>query len=108
MSGRSPGIGLALRLARRDLRGGWKSFRLAMAGLALGVATIAGIGSFGAGLVEGLRENGRILLGADVALLTTMMELASDQEDWIGQRGTVSRSLRLTPWPWRATSRRCW
>lgn len=88
-------LGLALRLARRDLRGGWKSFRLAMAGLALGVATIAGIGSFGAGLVDGLRENGRVLLGADVALLTTMLELTPDQEGWLRERGTVSESLEM-------------
>jgi putative ABC transport system permease protein len=88
-------IGLALRLARRDLRGGWKSFRLAMAGLALGVATIAGIGSFGAGLVDGLRENGRVLLGADVALLTTMLELDSAQSAWLEERGTVSQSLEM-------------
>ena len=88
-------VTLALRLARRDLRGGWKSFRLAMAGLVLGVATIAGIGSFGAGLVDGLRENGRVLLGADVALLTTMMELDGDQRTWLDDRGTVSASLEM-------------
>ncbi len=88
-------LGLALRLARRDLRGGWKSFRLAMVGLALGVATIAGIGSFGAGLVDGLRENGRVLLGADVALLTTMLELDPAQSGWLEERGTVSQSLEM-------------
>ena len=49
----------AWTLARRDLRGGWKNFRLALVGLALGVATIAGVGSFGAGMIDGLRENGR-------------------------------------------------
>ena len=67
--------GLAWTLARRDLRGGWRSFRLALVGLALGVATIAGVGSFGTWLVEGLRENGRVILGGDLALQTTMIEL---------------------------------
>ena len=64
---------LAWTIARRDLRGGWKSFRLALVGLALGVATIAGVGSFGAGLVDGLRDNGRGILGGDIARQTTMI-----------------------------------
>lgn len=87
--------GLAWTLARRDLRGGWRSFRLALVGLALGVATIAGVGSFGAGLVEGLRENGRVILGGDVALQTTMIELTGEQQVWLDERGAVSRTRDL-------------
>lgn len=87
--------GLAWTLARRDLRGGWKSFRLALVGLALGVATIAGVGSFGAGLVEGLRENGRVILGGDLALQTTMIELTGEQQAWLEERGAVSRTRDL-------------
>ncbi len=87
--------GLAWTLARRDLRGGWKSFRLALVGLALGVATIAGVGSFGAGLVDGLRENGRVILGGDVSLQTTMISLSEDQRDWLGERGALSETADL-------------
>jgi putative ABC transport system permease protein len=87
--------GLAWTLARRDLRGGWRSFRLALVGLALGVATIAGVGSFGAGLVEGLRENGRVILGGDLALQTTMIELAPEQETWLAERGNLSQTRDL-------------
>ena len=54
---------LAWTIARRNLKGGRKRFLLAVFALALGVMTIAGVGSFGAGLVESLRENGRVILG---------------------------------------------
>ncbi len=87
--------GLAWTLARRDLRGGWKSFRLALVGLALGVATIAGVGNFSAGLVDGLRENGRVILGGDVSLQTTMIPLSEDQRDWLGERGALSETADL-------------
>jgi putative ABC transport system permease protein len=86
---------LAWTIARRDLRGGWKSFRLALVGLALGVATIAGVGSFGAGLVDGLRDNGRVILGGDIALQTTMIELTDQQRAWLGERGTLSATVDL-------------
>ncbi len=88
-------IRLAWTLARRDLRSGWRSFRLALIGLALGVATIAGVGSFGAGLVEGLRENGRVILGGDLALQSTMIELAPEQEAWLSERAALSKTSDL-------------
>ena len=87
--------GLAWTLARRDLRGGWRGFRLALVGLAIGVATIAGVGSFGAGLVEGLRENGREILGGDVALQTTMIAPTGEQAAWLGSRGDLSRTVEI-------------
>ena len=88
-------IGLAWTLARRDLRGGWRSFRIALVGLAIGVATIAGVGGFGAALVEGLRENGREILGGDVALQTAMIPLADEQAAWLADRGELSRTVEI-------------
>ena len=85
----------AWTLARRDLRGGWKNFRLALAGLALGVATIAGIGSFGAGMTDGLRENGRAILGGDIALQTAMIAPGDAQRAWLGERGALSLTVDL-------------
>jgi putative ABC transport system permease protein len=41
-------LGLAWRLARRELRGGLKGFGVLLACLCLGVAVIAGVGSLGA------------------------------------------------------------
>jgi putative ABC transport system permease protein len=57
---------LAFRLARRDLRGGARAFRTFVACLALGVAAIAGVGTFSAAVVAGLEAESRRLLGGDV------------------------------------------
>ena len=83
---------LVWKLAWRNLRGGWRSFRLAVLALALGVATIAGVGSFGSGLVESLRENGRVILGGDIAVRTTMTTPTAEQIEWLEGRGELSRS----------------
>ena len=86
---------LSLKLARRDLRGSLKAFRLALACLALGVATIAGVGSFGAAIVDGLKDNGQVILGADVALRTTMVLPSAEQEAWLAERGELSLSYEM-------------
>lgn len=57
---------LALRLARRELRGGLTGFQIFIACLALGVAVIAGVGSLSAALDASLRNDARALLGGDV------------------------------------------
>ena len=58
---------LALRLALRDLRGGFGGFQIFLACIALGVMAIAGVGSVAASLSEGLTREGRTLLGGDAA-----------------------------------------
>ncbi len=72
-------LALAWRLARRELRGGLKGFRIFLACLALGVATIAGIGSIAEALVAGLTRDGRVLLGGDVALRLTHRQITAEQ-----------------------------
>jgi putative ABC transport system permease protein len=59
-------LALALRFARRELRGGLKGFRVFLACLVLGVAAIAGVGSFAAGITRALQEDARMILGGDV------------------------------------------
>ncbi len=88
-------ITLAWTIARRNLKGGRRRFILAVFALALGVATIAGVGSFGAGLVESLRENGRVILGGDIALRTTFTPPDDGQIRWLEARGALSRSADL-------------
>jgi len=82
--------GLAIRLARRELRRGLSGFRIFLACLILGVASISGVGSLSEGLLEGLSRQGRELLGGDVQIRTTQRELSKKERDWLATQGRVS------------------
>ncbi|SEQ64046.1 putative ABC transport system permease protein [Loktanella sp. DSM 29012] len=70
---------LAIRFARRELRGGLRGFRVFLACLALGVAAIAAVGTVRAGIEAGLAEQGAALLGGD-AEATLTYRFATDEE----------------------------
>ena len=50
-------FGLAWRLARRELRGGLRGFRVFLLCLLLGVGAIAAVGSLSEAMLGGLEEN---------------------------------------------------
>ena len=52
-----------MKLARRDLRGSLKGFRIFLACLILGVAAIAGVGTLSSSITTGLKANGQVILG---------------------------------------------
>lgn len=72
-------LALAARLARRELRGGLKGFRVFLACLALGVAAIAAVGMVRAAIETGLAGQGAVLLGGDAQMEFTY-RFASDKE----------------------------
>lgn len=61
-------LGLAWRLARRELRSGIAGFRVFLASLALGVAAIAAVGTLSAAVLGGLEADAKGLLGGDVEI----------------------------------------
>ncbi len=76
---------LAGRMARRELRGGLRGFRVFLACLALGVAAIAAVGSVRQAIQTGLTQEGAALLGGDAQLEFTY-RFADDQERaWMDQ-----------------------
>ena len=81
---------LPLRLALRELRSGLRGFYVFIACIALGVMTIAGVGSVASSLSEGLAREGRTLLGGDVAFLLRQREAKPDEVAFLSARGTVS------------------
>jgi putative ABC transport system permease protein len=81
---------LAVRLARRDLRGGLKGFRVFIACLALGVAAIAGIGSVSTALLEGLHDDARAMLGGDFDIRLVHRRASAEQRAWLDAHATVS------------------
>jgi putative ABC transport system permease protein len=81
---------LPLRFAFRELRGGLRGFYVFIACIALGVMTIAGVGSVAASLGEGLAREGRTLLGGDVAFSLFQREANPDEIAFLRTRGDVS------------------
>jgi putative ABC transport system permease protein len=83
-------VALAFRFARRELRGGLRGFRVFIACLVLGVAAIAGVGSFAAGITRALQEDARVLLGGDLELSFTHRTATPDQLRAMEEAATVS------------------
>jgi putative ABC transport system permease protein len=85
----------AWRLARRELRGGLRGFRIFLACLALGVAAIAAVQSVAGGILDGLREDGRAILGGDVSARTLLQPVTPAQLDWFRARGRVAEGAEM-------------
>jgi putative ABC transport system permease protein len=83
-------LALAVRFARRELRGGLKGFRVFLACLILGVAAIAGVGSFAAGITRALQEDARVLLGGDLELSFTHRSATPEQLAAMARTANVS------------------
>ena len=60
------------RIARRELRGGVRGFRVFLACLILGVGITAAVGSLGEALKTGLARDARMILGGDVELVAVL------------------------------------
>jgi putative ABC transport system permease protein len=78
---------LALRIARRDLRGGLKGLRIVLACLALGVTAIAAVGTLRAGIDQGLARDGARILGGDIEVQGGAQPLPDTLRTWLDARG---------------------
>jgi putative ABC transport system permease protein len=79
---------LALRLARRELRGGVRGLRGVVLCLALGVAAIAAVGGLRAAVDSGMANNGRRILGGDLEVDAGSDPLPASLRDWLKPRVT--------------------
>ncbi|RMF12304.1 MAG: FtsX-like permease family protein, partial [Alphaproteobacteria bacterium] len=86
---------LALRLALRDLGSNLHGFRVFLGCLIIGVAAIAGVGSLTTAIVEGLRQQGQVLLGGDVELQLTQRAATPEERDALAASGIVSEVVTL-------------
>lgn len=80
---------MALRLARRELRGGIKGLRIVLACLALGVAAIAAVGTLRAATDAAMSADGARLLGGDAEIHITQRPLPDDARAWLIARGAT-------------------
>ena len=86
---------LVLRIALRDLRGGFGGFNIFLACIALGVAAIVGVGSVSHGLSDGLAREGRRILGGDLTFSLIHRELNAPERSFLEQRGSVSTAAAM-------------
>jgi putative ABC transport system permease protein len=87
--------GCALRLARRELRGGIGGLRIFIACLMLGVGAIAGIGSLAASLTAGIAGDARELLGGDVEAQLAYRPANPAEHAFLQGSGTLSKITSL-------------
>lgn len=87
---------MAFVFALRELRGGLRGFRLLLACLFLGVAAIAVVGSLSAAVEQGLKNDGRRLLGGDLALQFVHQPATEEQINWLSGRARLTRVREMT------------
>jgi putative ABC transport system permease protein len=80
---------LALRLARRDLRGGIGGVGVVLVCLALGVAVIAAVGTLRAATDRGLADGGRRILGGDIEVASGSQPIPQALREWLRARGAM-------------------
>ena len=98
-----PGLGLALRLARREFRSGLVGFRVFLGCLTLGVAAIAGVGSVAETMLDGLRANGREILGGEIELRLTHRPASAEERAYLESRAEVSELASMRTMARKAT-----
>src|SRR5947209_18105097 len=82
--------GVTWSFARRELRGGLRGFAVFIACIALGVAAIAGVGSFARSLGDGLAREGRVILGGDVSFSLIAREASASERKFLEENGRLS------------------
>ena len=80
---------LALRFALRDLSGDLRGFGVFIACIVIGVAAISGVGAVSRSLADGLAREGRVILGGDVSVATTMRRLSPQEREFFERYGRV-------------------
>lgn len=73
----------AARLARRELRGGLRGFRIFLACIILGVAAIALVGTIRESIGAGLSAEGAALLGGDAEMEFTYRFATEEERAWM-------------------------
>ncbi|MES2471210.1 MAG: FtsX-like permease family protein, partial [Pseudomonadota bacterium] len=86
---------LALRLARRELRGGFAGFRIFFMCLVLGSTAIAGVGSLSDAFLTGLQDQGQILLGGDVSVRQIHRPVSAGERKFFESQGRVSQAVSM-------------
>ena len=85
----------ALRLVRRELRGGLRGFGVFLMCLFLGVFAISAIGSFTESAKSGLLADASALLGGDLEIRLAHRELPTTAVDYLKTEGELSHVMTM-------------
>ncbi|SFZ86783.1 putative ABC transport system permease protein [Devosia enhydra] len=85
-----------LRIALRDLRGDVRRFGLLLACLALGVATIAAVGSVGTALQAALDRDARTVLGGDIEAQLSWRRADAAERALFDELGQASEVIEVS------------
>lgn len=86
---------LPLRLAIRELRSGLSGFAIFIACIALGVMVITGVGALTDTLRLGLQDQGRLLIGGDLAIARMHTRLSDAERDDLAAFGQVAETSTM-------------
>ena len=78
-------LSVATRIARRELRGGLRGFRIFLACLLLGVGAIAAVGTVRVSIEQGLQQEGATLLGGDAEVSFTHRSAGDEEQAWLAE-----------------------
>lgn len=76
-------LAAAARIARRELRGGIRGFRIFLACLAIGVGALAAIGSVSFAIKGGLARDAKVILGGDVVASRIHRPIEPNLRAWV-------------------------
>lgn len=88
-------LGLAARLALRELRGGLSGFYIFLACVALGTGAIAGVNSVSQMMTGSIASEGRTILGGDLRYEIDNRDVGDAERDYLASLGTVSAGANL-------------
>jgi putative ABC transport system permease protein len=88
-------LGLAFRLALREMRGGLRGFYIFLACVALGTAAIAGVNSLSQSITSSIASQGRELLAGDIRFELNNRVATDEEKAFIDSLGAVSVSSGL-------------
>src|SRR5690606_34469481 len=89
-------LGGWLRVAVTDLRGDVRRFAVLLACLALGVATIAIVGSVGAALQSALTRDARVVLGGDLEARLSWRAAEPEERALFTSLGTLAEVVEVS------------
>ncbi len=90
-----PGLGLALKFALRELRGGLSGFYIFLGCILLGVTAISGVNSVSHAISDGISRQGQAILGGDISISVVQLELDAKQRNFLNDNGDISKSVTM-------------